>query len=83
MAPMALPAIIAFGILSVVGHWNSLFWPLIAVRGQALMPPPLGIMAFKNEEAGNDYGPLMAASALVVAPSSSLSSPLNVGSSKD
>jgi multiple sugar transport system permease protein len=68
MVPMALPAIIAFGIFSVVSHWNSLFWPLIAVRDENLMPPPLGIMAFKNEEAGNDYGPLMAASTLVVAP---------------
>ncbi|MGX9147694.1 carbohydrate ABC transporter permease [Mesorhizobium sp. 128a] len=68
MVPMALPAIIAFGIFSVVTHWNSLFWPLIAVRDQNLMPPPLGIMAFKNEEAGNDYGPLMAASTIVVAP---------------
>lgn len=68
MVPMALPAIMAFGIFSVVSHWNSLFWPLIAVRSEHLMPPPLGIMAFKNEEAGNDYGPLMAASALVVAP---------------
>ncbi|MDW9782440.1 ABC transporter permease subunit [Sinorhizobium meliloti] len=68
MVPMALPAIIAFSIFSVVSHWNSLFWPLIAVRDQSLMPPPLGIMAFKNEEAGNDYGPLMAASTLVVAP---------------
>ena len=68
MVPMALPAIIAFGIFSVVSHWNSLFWPLIAVRSEHLMPPPLGIMVFKNEEAGNDYGPLMAASTLVVAP---------------
>lgn len=68
MVPMALPAIIAFAIFSVVSHWNSLFWPLIAVRDQSLMPPPLGIMAFKNEEAGNDYGPLMAASTIVVAP---------------
>lgn len=68
MVPMAMPAIVAFGIFSVVSHWNSLFWPLIAVRAENLMPPPLGIMAFKNEEAGNDYGPLMAASTLVVAP---------------
>lgn len=65
---MALPAVIAFSIFSVVSHWNDLFWPLIAVRDQNLMPPPLGIMAFKNEEAGNDYGPLMAAATLVVAP---------------
>jgi len=68
MLPMALPAIIAFSIFSVVGHWNDLFWPLIAVRDPSLMPPPLGIMAFKNEEVGNDYGPLMAASTLVVLP---------------
>jgi len=68
MVPMALPALIAFSIFSVVGHWNDLFWPLIAVRDPNLMPPPLGIMAFKNEEAGNDYGPLMAASTLVVLP---------------
>ncbi|WP_024510006.1 carbohydrate ABC transporter permease [Bradyrhizobium sp. ARR65] len=68
MLPIALPALIAFSIFSVVGHWNDLFWPLIAVRDQSLMPPPLGIMAFKNEEAGSDYGTLMAASTLVVAP---------------
>ncbi|MGV6875834.1 carbohydrate ABC transporter permease [Pseudochelatococcus sp. B33] len=68
MVPMALPAIIAFGIFSVVSHWNSLFWPLIAVRDQNLMPPPLGITAFRNEEASSDFGPLMAASTLVVAP---------------
>jgi multiple sugar transport system permease protein len=68
MLPMALPAVIAFAILSVVSHWNDLFWPLIAVRSEELMPPPLGVMAFKNEEAGSDYGPLMAGAMLVVAP---------------
>lgn len=68
MVPMALPAIVAFSIFSVVSHWNSLFWPLIAVRSEQLLPPPVGIMAFRNEEAGSDYGPLMAASTLVVAP---------------
>ncbi|RVP91322.1 carbohydrate ABC transporter permease, partial [Sinorhizobium meliloti] len=53
---------------SVVSHWNSLFWPLIAVRDQELMPPPLGLLAFKSDESGNEYGPLMAAACLVVAP---------------
>ncbi|MCA1510342.1 carbohydrate ABC transporter permease [Bradyrhizobium sp. NBAIM01] len=68
MVPMARPAAIAFAIFSVVAHWNDLFWPLIAVRDQSLMPPPLGILVFKNEEAGSDYGPLMAASTVVVLP---------------
>lgn len=68
VVPMAMPAIVAFSIFSVVSHWNGLFWPLIAVRSEELMPPPLGILAFKNEEAGNDYGALMAGATLVVAP---------------
>jgi multiple sugar transport system permease protein len=68
MFPMAIPAVVAFSIFSVVGHWNDLFWPLIAVRSEELMPPPLGIMAFKNADTGTDYGPLMAGSTLVVAP---------------
>ncbi|WP_322884593.1 carbohydrate ABC transporter permease (plasmid) [Sinorhizobium medicae] len=68
MIPMALPAIVAFGIFSVVSHWNSLFWPLIAVQDQNLMPAPLGLMSFRSEEAGSDYGPLMAAATLVLAP---------------
>jgi multiple sugar transport system permease protein len=68
MLPMALPAVIAFGTLSVVSHWNDLFWPLIAVRSEHLMPPTLGIVSFRNEEAGSDYGPLMAGATIVVAP---------------
>lgn len=68
MVPMAMPAVIAFSIFSVVGHWNDLFWPLIAVRSEELMPPPLGVVAFRNEEAGSDFGPLMAGATLVVAP---------------
>jgi multiple sugar transport system permease protein len=68
MLPMAVPAVAAFAIFSVVSHWNDLFWPLIAVRSEELMPPPLGVMAFKNQEAGSDYGPLMAGASLVVAP---------------
>jgi multiple sugar transport system permease protein len=68
MLPMALPAVVAFAIFSVVAHWNDLFWPLIAVRSEELMPPPLGVIAFKAEDAGSDFGPLMAGATLVVAP---------------
>lgn len=68
MLPIALPAVIAFGTLSVVSHWNDLFWPLIAVRSEHLMPPTVGVVSFRNEEAGSDYGPLMAGATLVVAP---------------
>lgn len=68
MLPAAAPAVVAFSILSVISRWNNLFWPSIAVTKDSLMPPALGILYFRNEAAGNDYGPLMAAATLVVAP---------------
>ncbi len=66
--PLALPAATAFAIFSVVAHWNDLFWPLIAVSDPRLATPPRGILYFRDEEAGTDVGPLMAAAVVVVAP---------------
>lgn len=68
MLPAALPAVTAFGIFSVVAHWNDYFWPLIAVNSEHLYTPPLGVVAFRNEEAGTSYGPLMAAATVIIAP---------------
>ncbi len=68
MLPTAIPALIAFGIFSVVAHWNDYFWPLIVLSSQELYTPPLGVSAFRNDEFGNAYGPLMAAATVIVAP---------------
>lgn len=68
MAPAALPAITAFGIFSVVAHWNDYFWPLIVLNSKELFTPPLGVATFRNDEAGTDYGPLMAAASIIIAP---------------
>lgn len=66
--PLAWPAATTFGIFSVVAHWNDLFWPLIAVSDPDLATPPRGILYFRDEEAGSDFGPLMAAATVVTAP---------------
>lgn len=66
--PLTLPAATAFGIFSVVSHWNDLFWPLIVIRTPELDTPPLGILAFRSEEAGDSYGELMAGTVIVTAP---------------
>ncbi len=68
MVPMAMPAIAAFSILSIISRWNGLYWPSIAVKSIELMPPSTGIVLFSSEETGTDIGPLMAAACLVVAP---------------
>lgn len=68
MVPMALPAMVAFSIFSVVAHWNDLFWPSIVIKSKELMPPSLGATAFRSVEAGSDFGPLMAGTVLIVLP---------------
>jgi len=68
MIPLSAPAITAFGIFSVISHWNDLFWPLIAIRSESLSTPALGILLFRDDEAGQSHGPLMAASVIIVAP---------------
>ena len=68
MLPVAYPALTAFGIFSLVAHWNDYFWPLIAVNEQTLFTPPLGVAHFRNDDAGTDFGALMAAATVVITP---------------
>ncbi|NLK66971.1 MAG: carbohydrate ABC transporter permease [Campylobacteraceae bacterium] len=68
MLPTTIPALVSFGIFSIVAHWNDYFWPLIVLSSEELFTPPLGVVAFKNDEAGNSYGPLMAAATIIILP---------------
>jgi multiple sugar transport system permease protein len=68
MLPTAVPAVTAFGIFSVVTHWNDYFWPLIAVSSKDLYTPPLGAAYFRLNDGGTDYGVLMAAATIVILP---------------
>jgi multiple sugar transport system permease protein len=66
--PQALPAMLAFGVISIVTHWNDFFWPLVVIQTGDLATPPLGTLFFRNEEAGSDFGPLMAGTVVITAP---------------
>ncbi len=66
--PLCAPTVIAFAIFSVTAHWNDLFWPLIATTDPHLATPPRGILFFRDQESGDDVGPLMAGAVLVTAP---------------
>jgi multiple sugar transport system permease protein len=66
--PLAAPAATAFGIFSVVSHWNELFWPLIVIRSPELGTPPFGILAFRTAEGGDHYGELMAGTVIITMP---------------
>ncbi|TLD96335.1 carbohydrate ABC transporter permease [Helicobacter jaachi] len=66
--PTTIPAIISFAIFSIVAHWNDYFWPLIVLSSTELFTPTLGVVAFRNNEAGSTYGALMAAATIIVLP---------------
>jgi multiple sugar transport system permease protein len=68
VVPNAWPAATAFSIFSVVAHWNDLFWPLIVVTGHDRATPALGVLYFRTEEAGDDFGALMAAAVIMTLP---------------
>jgi multiple sugar transport system permease protein len=68
VTPLARPAIIAFGIFSIVGHWNDYFWPSFVLQSTTHATVPFGIVQFINTEAGSQYGPEMAAAVLTVLP---------------
>jgi multiple sugar transport system permease protein len=69
MLPTAIPALLAFGIFSVVAHWNDYFWPRIVVTGdRSLFTPPLGLREFKSDADGSIWGPMMATATIIVTP---------------
>ena len=69
MLPTAVPALLAFGIFSVVAHWNDYFWPRIVITGdRSLFTPPLGLREFRGDADGDNYGPMMATAVVIVTP---------------
>ena len=69
MLPTAVPALLAFGIFSVVAHWNDYFWPRIVITGNRdLFTPPLGLREFKGDADGDNFGPMMATATIIVTP---------------
>lgn len=69
MLPTAVPALMAFGIFSVVSHWNDYFWPRVVITGNRdLYTPPLGLREFKGDADGSNWGPMMATATVIVMP---------------
>ena len=68
VVPASIPAFTTFAIFSVIAHWNNYFWPLIVLQDTNMYTPPMGIAYFRNEESGTNYGGLMAAATVVIAP---------------
>lgn len=67
MLPLAGPALAAVTILSFMGAWNELFWPLIILNDEEKYTLPIGIAQFSFQYQTN-WPPLMAASVIAIVP---------------
>ncbi|GGW82653.1 carbohydrate ABC transporter permease [Streptomyces lomondensis] len=65
--PLAKPALITVGLFQFVASWNDFFGPLIFLTDSSKFTLPVGIRFFQSLYQ-TDYGTLMAASCLTVAP---------------
>jgi len=65
--PLALPGLLTYGLFAFLGAWNALLWPLIVTNSERMRTIQVGLRFFV-EEAGTDFGPLMAASTMAILP---------------
>lgn len=66
--PLAKPAIISIGLLSIVSKWNDFLWPLLVTNTKEMRVLPIGIYWLMVEEGSIDWGVVMAGTLFVVLP---------------
>lgn len=67
LAPQAGPALGTIALLTFLGQWNALMWPLIATTRPEMRTLMVGLEAF-SQEAGSETGQLMAAATFSMLP---------------
>lgn len=71
--PLAVPAYVAFGVVSVSAHWNEFLWPLIVTQSDTVRPLTVALnKLIRTADQGSMYSLLMAGTMLVIAPLSLL-----------
>jgi sn-glycerol 3-phosphate transport system permease protein len=68
VVPLAKPAIISFGLVSVVSKWNDFLWPLLVTNTRDMRVLPIGIYWLMVEEGTIEWGLVMAGTLFVVLP---------------
>lgn len=67
MLPLSMPAASALIIITTLGSWNDLLWPLVIASDERTMPLSVGLAGFSGQYATN-YPVLMAAAVMAMAP---------------
>jgi multiple sugar transport system permease protein len=65
--PLSRPALVTGGLMTFLGSWNSLLWPILVTGKADLRPIQVGLSYFLAQE-GSDYHLLMAAATMTILP---------------
>jgi multiple sugar transport system permease protein len=65
--PLSQSVVLSTGLLTFIGNWNSLLWPLIVTNSPKMRTLQVGLAVF-NQDAGTYWPMLMAASTFSLAP---------------
>ncbi len=68
VAPLVTSHLVTFALFSISVHWNDLFWPLVVIRTSRKLTASAGVLFFASSEMGTEWGPISAASLVVVLP---------------
>lgn len=66
--PLSQPVLATVGLLAAVGSWNEFLWPLIITNSREMRTLPVGISFLYQQEGTTQWGIVMAATIMVVAP---------------
>lgn len=66
--PMVKPMIAAIGTIIFVNLWNQYVWPMLVLSEPSQMTLPIWLRQFMHAEAGTNFGLLMGAATIGVAP---------------
>ncbi len=69
LLPLSRPAVVAFGIVSVVFHWNEFLWPLMVITSPEKQVLTVGLASFTlGAEGASEWGLIAAGTVLVAVP---------------
>lgn len=68
LIPLSKPVIATVFISSFISTWNTYLWPMLVTNNDLMRTVQVGITMLNSKDGGTVYGPIMAASVMVLIP---------------
>lgn len=68
MMPLSKPALAAFGVITILGSWNSFLWPLVVINKPSMKTLPIGLQSLQGFYGDANWAVLMAGAVIAALP---------------